>query len=50
MMSEEIIEAMVEEIMRQYHMGSYKEYNDESLREYYRTLLKEREKEKNACC
>ena len=35
-MTNEVIEMMVEEIMRRNHMGSYEEYSDEELRELYR--------------
>lgn len=40
MMSNELIEQVVEEIMRMYHFGNYDEYNDEKLREHYRQMLR----------
>lgn len=43
-MTNEAIEAMVEEIMRDISMGDYSKYNDEALREKYRKML---EGEKN---
>ena len=38
-MTNEAIEAMVEEIMREISMGDYDKYNDEALREKYRKML-----------
>ena len=43
-MTEKEIEEMVEETMRCYHMGSYKDYSNEELREKYRQMLKEDKK------
>ena len=40
-MSSDAIEEMVEEIMRQYHMGSYEDYNSKELREKYYRMLEE---------
>lgn len=50
-MSNEMVELLVEEIMRKYHMGSYEEYASEELREKYRQkLLKEEEEKTNGSC
>ena len=43
MMNEEKIEILVEEIMRQFHFGSFEDYNNEELREYYREMLRKEE-------
>ena len=43
-MTNEELEELVEEVMRCYHMGSYKDYSDEELREKYRQMLKEGKK------
>lgn len=40
-MTNEALEEFVEEIMRQYHMGNYEDYNSEELRDKYRKMLKE---------
>lgn len=45
-----MIEDLVEEIMRQYHFSSYKEYTNEELREKYRRMLTEENKEKSNAC
>lgn len=42
-MTNEAIEEMVEEIMRDLSNGNYELYNSEELREHYRQLLKENE-------
>ena len=39
-MSNEMIEQVVEEIMRLYHFGNYDEYSSEELRESYRQMLR----------
>ena len=39
-MSNEVIEEMVEEIMRATSNGDYDKYNDEELREHYRKILR----------
>jgi hypothetical protein len=50
-MDKEMIEELVEEIMRQCHFTSYEEYTNEELREKYRRMLTEENKEKSdACC
>jgi hypothetical protein len=43
MMTNEAIELMVEEIMRQYHFGDFDAYNSEELRAKYRKMLQEDE-------
>lgn len=40
-MSEEVIEELVEAIMRTRSNGNYDIYNDEELREHYRKQLRE---------
>ena len=40
-MTNEMLEELVEEVMRCYHMGNYEEYSSEELREKYRQMLKE---------
>lgn len=47
-MSNEAIEAMVEEIMRQISMYDHDKYSDETLREKYRKMLQE--ENTNASC
>ena len=42
-MTKEMLEEMVEEIMRMYHMGNYEDYSNEELREKYRQMLIEKE-------
>jgi len=42
-MSNEVIEEMVEEIMRMRGDASYEDYNNEELREHYRELLRKEE-------
>lgn len=50
-MSNEMVELLVEEIMRKYHMGNYEEYVNKELREEYRQkLLKEEEEKTNGSC
>jgi hypothetical protein len=43
-MDNEMLEEMVEDVMRCYHMGSYEDYSNETLREKYRQMLKEGKK------
>lgn len=40
-MKDEVLEEIVEEIMRCYHMNNYNEYSNEELREQYRQMLAE---------
>ena len=40
-MTNEAIEAMVEEVMRDISFGDYTKYNNEELREKYRKMLRE---------
>lgn len=40
-MDSEMLEEMVEDIMRSYHMKNYEEYSSEELREKYRKMLQE---------
>lgn len=42
MMSDEFVEAVVEEIMRMYHFGDYEAYSNEELREQYRQAVREK--------
>lgn len=39
MKKDEVLEELIEEIMRRYHMGNYEEYSSEELREQYRQML-----------
>ena len=38
-MKDELLEELVEEIMRNYHMGNYDDYLNEELRKQYRQML-----------
>lgn len=40
-MDNEELELLVERIMRQYYMGDFESYNDESIREKYRQMIRE---------
>ena len=46
-MNEALLEILVEEIMRKYHMRNYEEYASEELREKYRQKILNEEKEKS---
>jgi hypothetical protein len=48
-MDREVLEEMVEEIMRYYYMGDYEKYSSEELREKYRQELLEKENKDARC-